>query len=607
MSNQLVARILDAMREARHVDALELARTLSKGMPGNESALSLLAACEQNMGNLQAALDILQRLTRKHPQTWQHWNNLGNVARSLGEGAAALAAYQRALRLHPDGARLQANIGLLHLNRGEYPQAREHLLAACALKDSETGMCIWAAVASHACLDEDAAFQLVRDWRQWPRQSDEAMLELGWLLVQLGAFADGDEILRGHFQDESSRIRAGARRVLAHERVNHLDEARTLLQSLPPAQGIADPETRQERLNATAIMALRDRDYALARRCYEEALATDVAWRDRTPLYFGLARACDRLNDGAAALDALVQGHRLQLGASNPAWHPGAAHTGLLRIADQRLTAAEAASWRHDEHPDAMESPVFVVGFPRSGTTLIEQMLAAHDRFVSTDEQPFVRRMIEWLDARGLPYPGGLTALSAADLDALHAVYWGAVREVAAIQPGVRLVDKNPLNMLALPMMLRAFPQARIIYCQRHPCDAILSCYLQQFRDPDLAAMCATLERLAHEYASFDRQWTHHVEILNADVLTCRYEDLVTDIDAGLARLGAYLDVEDVANMKNFHARALARGFISTPSYAQVVEPLRTDAIGHWRRYREAFAPLLPILQPILDHWNYDA
>ena len=607
MSNQLVARILDAMREARHADALDLARTLSKGMPGNESVLSLLAACEQNTGNLQAALDILQGLTRKHPQTWQHWNNLGNVLRALGDPAAALAAYQGALRLHSGSARLLANIGLLHLNRGEYPQAREHLLAACARKDAEPGMYIWAAVASHACMDEVDALQLIRDWRQWPRQSDEAMLELGWLLVQLGAFADGDEILRGQFQDASSRIRAGARRVLARERINRVDEARELLQSLPSAHGIADSEARQERLNATAVMALRDKDFALARRCYEEALATDVAWRDRAPLYFGLARACDRLDDGTAALEALAHAHRLQLGAASPVWHSGAAHGGPLQIADQQLTSAEAGTWRADDHPDARQSPVFVVGFPRSGTTLVEQMLAAHDRFTSTDEQPFVRRMLEWLGASKLPYPGGLTALSDADLNALRAVYWGAVREVVALQPGMQLVDKNPLNMLALPVMQRAFPQARIIYCQRHPCDAILSCYLQQFRDPDLAAVCATLERLAHEYASFHRHWMHHVEILRADVLTCRYEDLVTDVDAALARLGVYLDVEDVAVMKNYRARALARGFISTPSYAQVVEPLRTDAIGRWHRYREAFAPLLPILQPILDHWNYDA
>ena len=607
MSNQLVARIVDAMKEARHADALDLARTLSKSMPGNESALSLLAACEQAMGHLQTARDILQRLTRRYPQTWQHWNNLGNVARALGDGPAALAAYQRALRLHPHGARLQANIGLLHLNRGEYPQAREHLLAACALDGAELSMRIWAAVASHACSDGTAALKLVRDWRQWPRQSDEAMLELGWLLVQLGDFAEGDEILRGNFQDGSCRTRAGARRVLAYERINRVDEARTLLQSLPPVQGIADPEARQERLNAAAVMALRDKDYAWARRCYEEALATDVAWRDRTPLYFGLARACDRLDDVADALGALTQAHGLQLGAACAAWHPGAAHTGPLCIADRRLPAAEVVDWRQDGHPDAMESPVFVVGFPRSGTTLVEQMLAAHDRFVSTDEQPFVRRMVEWMDARGLPYPDALAVLSVEDLDALREVYWSAVREVAAIRPGVRLVDKNPLNMLALPMMRRAFPKARIIYCQRHPCDAILSCYLQQFRDPDLAAMCASIERLAHEFAAFHSHWRHHVEVLHADVLTCRYEDLVTDVDAGLARLGAYLDVADAGMMKNYRARAQARGFISTPSYAQVVEPLRTDAIGRWRRYREAFAPVLPILQPVLDHWNYDA
>lgn len=600
-----VAQILAALEAGRHADALRLARALFELHPEDEGALALLAASAEQAGQMDEALLLLRRLVHKHPQTWQHWNNLGNVERAFGHQDAALEAYRRALALQPERARLRANLGLLHLNRGEYRLAREQLGIACGLPGADAGMRVWAAVACHADGDQVAAQRLVATVDIGSQLSEEAQLELGWLLVQAGRFDEGERLLTRPYADKALAMRAAARRVLALERVNRLDAAQALLDALTVPGHTGDPLARQEALHADAVVALRRNDYAHARRSFEAALEVAGSHGARVPLWFGLAQACDRLDDIPSALAALTQAHH-ERAANADDWYPGAPHSGNLRVADAWLSREEAASLG-TICPDDRAAPVFVVGFPRSGTTLVEQMLAAHPSFVSVDERPFVWSTLRRLETGGVGYPAALVHLMPQQLATLRQHYWSEADAVVRVPAGMRLVDKNPLNMLLLPLLVQLFPQATVIFCRRHPCDTILSCYLQDFRDPDLRAMCSSLERLATDYAVFDRQWQHHVEVLHPQLLELRYEDLVADPDTALGRIGIFLGIDKVAAMRNFQARAKARGFISTPSYAQVVEPLRTDAIDRWRRYIESFRALLPILQGAIVRGGYDA
>jgi hypothetical protein len=221
------------------------------------------------------------------------------------------------------------------------------------------------------------------------------------------------------------------------------------------------------------------------------------------------------------------------------------------------------------------------------------------------DENPFFNRLIHILrnhDARVLE---DLSVLRQYDCDELRKRYHAMVGERIERDWSTRLVDKNPLNMQWLPVIHRLFPEAKIILAVRHPCDVILSCYMQHFRSNTLAAACSSLERAARAYVETMQEWLIDVEVFKPDLLVSRYEDLVDDFPRQAERIARFLELDDVAPMLQFDRHARNKSYIGTPSYSQVIEPINRKAVERWLRYREAFEPILPILQPMLEHWGY--
>ena len=197
--------------------------------------------------------------------------------------------------------------------------------------------------------------------------------------------------------------------------------------------------------------------------------------------------------------------------------------------------------------------------------------------------------------------------MSAADLERVRASYWERVRRKVLLQPGQRLVDKNPLNILRLPVIRRLFPHARILLTIRHPCDVLLSCFMQPFRAPDFALLCGDLPSLAAGYRRTFDFWYQQVGVLAPSVREIRYESFVANLEAEARGVIDYLGLpwDDHVLAPGEHARA--KGYISTPSYAQVVQPVNTKSIGRWRAYQERFAGIIPLIRPYLDRWGYDA
>jgi tetratricopeptide (TPR) repeat protein len=579
----------------------------------DETTLLLRALALRATGRLHEALPLFLRLTQLAPHTFEYWNNLGLAAREAGDGETAAHALHQALALAPQQADVHYNLGLLHLQQKNWLDARVALLDAVQLAPGFIEARVQAAHACHVCGDTIGEEAMLENAADWPPQPAEQALTLASRLSSLGQQDAALHVLaQAALPDDNHRLamqqRITALRAALYERGNRLDLAEVELGRLPLDCLPADqPQLSCAAWLAHAAVAARRGDVQRAAELYERILVTtDNDAEMRAQAAFGLAAARNRQARHDEAWQALQQAHEAQLAiARTIVPELMAPDSQPLEMANLTVSRAERDRWAPLQPPRSEQSPVFVVGFPRSGTTLLEQMLDAHPDFCAMDERAFLHELTERMNLAGQPYPAALTDLTETEAGQLRATYAAMVRKIVPELGARRLVDKNPLNMLCLPMITRLFPEARIILCLRHPCDVLLSCYMQPFRSPAFMVMCSSLPRLARGYVRAFEHWFGQMEVFAPRVLEWRYESVVSRFDEHVQRLGHFLAVDDPAPMARFAEHARTKGYISTPSYAQVTQGIHSRAIQRWHAYRELFEPVLPILRPMLERLGY--
>lgn len=595
-------RVVAALQASDFTAAERLCRSALRLSPDAPELLFLLGGCLREQGRAKAALEPFSRLVAVCPEDATHWSNYAAVLTLAGDVEAAVSAAETAAHLMPDDPEKLQRLGLLRLQCGRPVEARDALLRAHELAPTRVDIRLHAARACIACHDR-LADRFLAGWRTWSPLREEEQRVLATLLVEVGEVGDAVALLEDVVQHAPTDWSSALLLAKAYERLNRIGHARDLLDSVASAAPGDDAAVAHELATQRARLAIRSHDFATARVTLERA----GAWGRADAEYsFALAEACDGSGDAAAAMRALATAHAQQIGElriSNPdLLEPD---TVLPPHVADRVTAAAYHGWPRLRAPDAGQSPVFVVGFPRSGTTLLEQMLDAHPSLQSMDERPFLDQLASQLEDVDVEVPDGLHRLNQRDCDELRKAYVLMACGKVARNWRTRLVDKNPLNMLWLPLLHRLFPQARIILAVRHPCDVILSCYMQNFRSPILAAMGQSLERLSRAYVAVMDNWMHHAALFNADVMVVRYENLVAAPSVWAERIARFLDLGDAAAMLRFAEQAREKGYIRTPSYSKVVEPIDRRAVGRWQGYRRYFEPVLPILAPMLGHWGY--
>lgn len=338
-----------------------------------------------------------------------------------------------------------------------------------------------------------------------------------------------------------------------------------------------------------ALPALRATDAALL----ERALAT--ARRSESPstgvqanLWFAIGRALEARQDHGAAFEAFVEGNRLAA-RGGPAYSPAgmeAAVDALVASLAARPRAVSAAP-----RPDVLE-PLFICGMFRSGSTLIEQVLAAHPQVLAGGERPFFPALAGGPLA---PYPARLAALDDARCAALAGDY---LAHRARLAPAGRasarwFTDKRPDNVLLLDLVKRVFPLAKILLTRRDPIDTGLSVF-QQHLDQRQAPYSSDLRAIGH-YSGQLQRWVGHCKAaFGADLRVFDYDAFVRDPEAELRPLLDWLGLDWDPRCLAFHSRESS---VKTASVHQVRRPLYADSSGRWRPYAQALQPMIDELR----------
>ncbi len=432
----------------------------------------------------------------------------------------------------------------------------------------------------------------------------EAPFALGKALAQLGEF----DRARAAFEraltitPQDAQVRAVLATLLA--RAGENDAARREAdRSLDMDPGNAAA------LAALGLIQLSDRDFTAAEATLRAALRTQTLGPfEQATVTTLLGDALDGQKKATAAFVMYRTANDAARRLYAPVYEaPSRAYLQHLARLATVFGTAEATDWA-PAPADAKDGPglrghVFLVGFPRSGTTLLEQVLAAHPDVVTLEEKPTLARADSAFldDAQGV---ARLAALDAAGAEPFRNDYWRIVREAGVDPSGKVFVDKLPLNAPRLPLIAKLFPGAKVLFARRDPRDVVLSCFRRSFAPNVATYAMLTLEGAAELYAAVMRLADLYRRILPLPTHEVRYETFVQDFEGEARRVCGFLDLAWDEAMKGFATRDVGR-LINTPSAAQVRRGLYREPEAIWRRYREPLKAVEPVLGPWIERFDY--
>jgi len=547
-------------------------------------------------GRLADAERLYRKIHRQVPRNAEVLSALGTVLLHQNAPEAALEPLSKAAKLRPKDAGAQAALGHVHLLRQRFDEARHAFELSLALDatDGDSWFALGFALAQSGQTHQaESAYR--RALAINPASLD-ALNNLAGVLQTQGRAKEAAILYREALKlaPDLIEIRANLAQVL--EMTNTLDEsnaeARRVLSEQPGHSGMQ---------LLIAQLAFRAGNYDTALRAATTlaengapATLTAEAWhligqaRDRLEQYDQAFTAFTNGNDLMARTATLVDATRYhRYVATHHA--RGAPQTAVPPLRDTGRRIA------------------FFVGFPRSGTTLMEDILGAHPAVVTTGEHSPLEAARAALHAHApaLHFPADLNSAPAEVLEAAVDAYWDAAKaEFGVTADGPLFLDKLPLNIVETGLIARLFPTAPILVALRDPRDVCLSCFTQHFSLNDAMANFLTLDDTASLYAAVMALWCDARQGLANPWLEYRYEDLVADPDTVLRSVFAFLGLTWDADLLE-RRLAPAERYVATPSRDAVARPISTGAVGRWRHYRSRLASAEMALMPYIKAFGY--
>ena len=250
-------------------------------------------------------------------------------------------------------------------------------------------------------------------------------------------------------------------------------------------------------------------------------------------------------------------------------------------------------------------SPVFLMGFPRSGTTLLDSILRSHSCIEVLEEKPFISQIRDKLFKSHNNLINSLETIDSQKILSIQTEYLDLLNiENDFLLSDKIIIDKFPLNIIEIGFIKRIFPSSKFIISLRHPCDVILSCFTSNFKINEGMANFYDLKSAAFLYNEVFLLFQQYRNIFDIDCFMIKYEDVIKDFKPTINNLLNFLDLKWEDNLTNFNNTALNRNKINTPSYSQVIQPLYDSSINRWKNFKE-INNIYPTIEKWIKTFNY--
>jgi tetratricopeptide (TPR) repeat protein len=572
----------------RHTEAAVQFRLCAKLLPSDPAPYLNLSTVLLALGDTHGALDAARRAWRRAPKLAQAGYMVGMAYLACERLDDAAHAFAGALRLAPDMADAWVNIGIIRYRRDDIEGAKVAMRRALAIVPTHPAAAANLGAFLRLTGQVEASEQLLADVLARDPDATEARLNHAVALLSEERPAEALAVLDAKSVPAEPRLARHwqMQRSLALLQVGRPAEARQALAAI----GDVPPELAPLMLWRRVLLALAEQDPAAARGFaieMEDALAASTALipEHRIMAHFDLGRFWTAQRNPNRTFTNWIEGHRL-LGRFQP--FSREAHRAFVDATIAQFDRTRLADGPRAQNRDA--APVFIVGMPRSGTTLAEQIIAAHPQAFGAGERG---ALYQAATALGGETPQAVTRIAALDGPTLDANAERYLADLHSLAPDkTRIVDKMPGNFNYLGLVALMLPGARIIHCVRDPRDIGLSIFT--FRFYGYHPYAHDLGDLGWYIAEHDRMMAHWRETLPNPIQTLPLKDWVDDFAGTLRRVLDFLDLPYDAACERFYESDTR---VRTVSRAQVKQPVNARGLGRWRRYEAQLRPLIAALE----------
>ena len=532
--------------------------------PSYDFALTNLGAVLNELEKFDEGEQYLRKSLTLNTSSSMALNNLGNILSNKKNNEEAELCYRKAIKIKSDFYLAYSNLGSLLSKQGKLVEAEK---------------------LTERAINLNPKFEL-------------AYVNLGTIKIDLDKLEEAEELFLSAIKINENFSYAYINLFRLYEKTNQINKLKNKIDNLNRNKNIIN-----EILMFNARISFREKNFIKAKKFIDQVSSEWIVNTDHsTNLLFWSFKAFieEKVKNYNEAFKCF---EKSQLNFKYDDTNPKIFQDYILTY---RKNIDNEVFWAKTKPTKISEdSPVFLIGFPRSGTTLLDTILRSHPEIDVLEEKPLINSVEQIIKSKFKCSLNELHKLSEDDLDFLRNHYLEILQNNSVKKSAQTLIDKFPFQTVCLPLINLLFPDSKIIFTHRNPYDSVLSCFQQAFEPNNAMANFRSIESASKIYDLTMSVWLDYKDKLKMNYITSKYEDLIEDFDNHILKILNFLDVSWDENIKNYRNTAHKRGKINTPSSSQVVQPIYKSSIDKWKNYEKHFKNSNQYLDKWISYFKY--
>ena len=552
-------------------------------------------------GDLETAERLYNKILQENSNHFDSNYLLGTLYLQSKKFKQAKKKFDKAIKIKPNHAALCNNLGAALVELKDHQKAIYYFKKSIQIKPNYAQAHNNLGSVLKELEQHEAAIKYFQKCIKIEPSFVAAYFNLGLTYKELGNFEKAIDLFKKTNQMQSTHIKAYQNLMESYEITN---QEKMLKETILNAKKFVEDNSITKLYEA--IILYNNNNFNEAKNYLLSISFKEQEKKNEVIRLTTLAKCYDRMDKNKNAFDCFTKANSLFPEIKKINVFDKKRYLKSIEIRKKYFTKNNLKKWKVLKYPEINQEPVFLIGFPRSGTTLLDSILRSHPQIEVVEEKPMVKKIVDSLEQ--LPEKGlnSLEKININDLKKIRKIYFDSLKIQTKDKSNKKIyIDKLPLNIVHAAEICKIFPKAKFILSLRHPHDCVLSCFMQNFTMNDAMANFLNIDDAANLYDVVMNLWIQYISIFKINYHEIKYESLVEDFNPTVESVLSFLGLSWDKSVLKYADVAKKRKNIATPSYNQVTKPIYSHAHGRWKRYEKEIKNIYPILKPWVKKFDY--